>query len=133
VDELYRSVGDYAALHAERLASLPRPRVVLVRLERAFGAMLVVDSARPNDAAEHDFVMRFRPGPDSPLSEYRQFDAMPRQPVWPGNRNMLGGRICVQPGVRIGAEVLYEPWTCLPTSEAVDFGALQNEPSPRDD
>jgi hypothetical protein len=39
---------------------------------------------------------------------------------------MLGGRICVQPGVEIGAEVLYEAWTCLPTAEAVDIDAVQN-------
>jgi hypothetical protein len=133
VDELYRSVGEYAALHAEQIAALPRPRVVLVRLGRAVGARLIVDSARANDGTEHDFVIRFRPAPDSPLSEYLQFDATPLQPVWPGSRNMLGGRICVQPGVRIGAEVLYEPWTCLPTSDAVDFGTLQNEQSPSDD
>jgi hypothetical protein len=43
------------------------------------------------------------------------------QPVWPRGRAVLGGRLCVQPGVQIGAEILYENWTCLPTSEAVDL------------
>jgi len=33
----------------------------------------------------------------------------------------------VQGGVEIGAETLYEPWTCLPTSEAVDYGELRGE------
>jgi hypothetical protein len=46
---------------------------------------------------------------------------------------MLGGRICVQPGVEIGAEVLFEPWTCLPTSEAVDYGELLRERNTADD
>jgi hypothetical protein len=32
----------------------------------------------------------------------------------------------VQPGVEIGAEVLYEAWTCLPTSEAVDVDSVQD-------
>jgi hypothetical protein len=30
----------------------------------------------------------------------------------------------VQAGVEIGAEVLYEPWTCIPTNEAVEYGEL---------
>lgn len=132
VDELYRGVADYAAANADRIAALPRPRVVLVRLERSIGAMPVVDTAQVIDAAGYSFVMRFRPAPDSPLSEYRQFPASLYEPVWPQSRQMLGSRVCVQPGVRVGAEVLYEPWTCLPTSEAVDFGASQSEPTPSD-
>ena len=125
VDEFFRGVGDYAALHAERIAALPRPRVVLVRAGRSVGAMPVVDSAQASDAEQYGFVLRFRPAPDSPLSEYRQFPATLNEPVWPASRQMLGGRVCLQPGVEVGAEVLYEPWTCLPTNEAVDFGALQ--------
>ena len=39
-------------------------------------------------------------------------------------RYSLAGRLCVQPGVRVGAEVLFEPWTCLPTSEAIDADEL---------
>jgi hypothetical protein len=39
----------------------------------------------------------------------------------------------VQGGVEIGAEVLYEPWACLPASDAVDYGNLQNERDPGDD
>jgi hypothetical protein len=30
----------------------------------------------------------------------------------------------VQPGVTIGAEVLFEAWTCLPTSDAIDVADL---------
>ena len=33
--------------------------------------------------------------------------------------------VSVQPGVQIGAEVLYEGWTCLPTSEAVELDAVR--------
>jgi hypothetical protein len=127
VDEFYRGVDDYATQHADRIAALPRPRVVLVRLDRAVGAMPVLDSPAANDAAEYSLVMRFRPAPDSSLSEYRQFPAAPNQPVWPRSRNMSGGLVCVQAGVQVGAEVLYESWTCLPTNEAVDFGAFQGE------
>jgi hypothetical protein len=127
IDEFYRVVDGYAVLHADRIAALPRPRVVLVRAGRAVGAMPVVDSPDASGAAAHELVMRFRPAPDSPLSEYRQFPAMPNQPVWPEARNMIGGRVCVQPGVRVGAEVLFESWTCLPTADAVDFAAILRE------
>jgi hypothetical protein len=132
VDEFYREVTDYAAVNADRIAALPRPRVVLVRFERSIGAMPVVDSTQVIDAAGYGFMMRFRPAPDSPLSEYLHLPARLNEPVWPQSRQMLGGRVCVQPGVRVGAEVLYEPWTCLPTSEAVDLGASQSEQVPSD-
>jgi hypothetical protein len=125
VDEFYGGIEDYRAAHAEQIAALPRPRVVAVRSGGAFGAMIVLDSA-PDEAAQHRLVLRFRPAPDSPLSDYQHFGARPNQPLWPRGRSMLGGRICVQPGVEIGAEVLYESWTCLPTSEAVDIGSLQD-------
>jgi hypothetical protein len=105
---------------------LPRPRVVLVRLGRSIGAMLVLDSSQ-SDSAEHPLVIRFRPAPDSPLSDLQRFSAMPNEPVWPRSRSMLGGRVCVQAGVEIGAEVLFEPWTCLPASEAVDYTELLRE------
>jgi hypothetical protein len=130
VDEFFRGIGDYAALHADRIAALPRPRVVLVRLDRAIGAMPVLDPPHTENPAAYEFVMRFRPAPDSPLTDYRQFPAVANQPVWPAARNMSGGRVCMQPGVRVGAEVLYEPWTCLPTSDAVDFNALRTEQNP---
>jgi hypothetical protein len=120
VDEFFREVTDYAALHADRIAALPRPRVALVRLEGEIGAMPVLDPPYADDPA-YSYVMRFRPAPDSPLADYRQVPALANKPAWPGGRNMFGGRVCVQPGVRVGAEILFEPWTCLPTSDAVDF------------
>ena len=132
VDEFYRGIEEYRAAHAEQIAALPRPRVVAVRRGGAFGAMLVLDSA-PDEAARHRLVMRFRPAPDSPLADYQHFSAMPNRPVWPRGRSMLGGRICVQPGVEIGAEVVYEAWTCLPTSEAVDIDSVQDDLNPADE
>jgi len=132
VDELYRGVEDYASQHAEEIAALPRPRVVLVRSRGSLGAMLVLD-AESNDAAGHELLIRFRPAPDSPLSDIQGFNVAPNEPAWPRGRTMLGGRICVQGGVEIGAEVLYEPWRCLPASDAVDYGALRNERDTRDD
>jgi hypothetical protein len=132
VDEFYGAIDDYAARNADRIAALPRPRVVLVRAGRSIGAMPVVDSAQAS-GAPYRFVMRFRPAPDSALSEYRQFDATLGEPVWPASRSMLGGGVCVQPGVRVGDEILYEPWTCLPTSEAIDFSALRAEQNPAAD
>jgi len=132
IDEFYRGLEDYAAQHADRIAALPRPRVVLVRFGRTVGAMIVTDSPQ-GQSEEHSFVIRFRPAPDSPLTDYQRFDAAPSVPVWPSGRSVRGGRLCVQPGVEIGAEVLYEPWTCLPTSEAMDYGALPRGENPADD
>lgn len=130
VDEFFRSVTEYSEQHAERVAALPRPRVVLVRAASSVGAMIVLD-APSSEAGVDGFVLRFRPRPDSPLSDYRQYPAFENVPVWPRARNMASSRICVQPGVEIGAEVLYEPWTCLPTSDAVDFaGFAPGEESP---
>jgi hypothetical protein len=127
VDDFYRSITAYEAQHVDQVAALPRPRVVLVRVGRRVGAMVVLDPTHTEDAATQDFVMRFRPAPDSDLSDYRQFPAVARRPVWPSARSMSGGRVCVQPGVYVGGEVLYEPWTCLPTSDAVDFEAWGSE------
>jgi hypothetical protein len=132
-DEFYRAVSDYGAAHAAELAALPRPRVVLVRSGRAVGAMALIDapaegdSPAGRDAAERDLVMRFRPSPDSALSEYRQLPALPGRPVFPGTRYSLAGRLCVQPGVRVGAEMLFEAWACLPASDAIDAGDLGDE------
>jgi hypothetical protein len=123
VDEFYRGIEEYAAANADRIAALPRPRVVLVRLGRSVGAMLVLEASQ-NDSADHPLVIRFRPAPDSPLTDLQRFSATPNEPVWPRSRTMLGGRVCVQAGVEIGAEVLFEPWRCLPTSEAVDYDEL---------
>jgi hypothetical protein len=123
-DEFYRAVSDYGAAHAAELAALPRPRVVLVRSGRAVGAMAVIDAPANGDGAQRDLVMRFRPSPDSALSEYRQLPALPGRPVFPGARYSLAGRLCVQPGVRVGAETLFEAWACLPTSDAIDAAEL---------
>ena len=125
IDELYRRVDEYASLHADEIAALPRPRVVLLRSRGSIGAMLVLDSAR-SYAAERELVIRFRPAPDSSLADLQQFTVEPNEPAWPRSRTMRGGRICVQGGVEIGAETLYEPWSCLPTRDAVDYGDLQD-------
>jgi hypothetical protein len=125
VDEFYREVEAYAALNAERIAALPRPRVVLVRVGRAIGAMPAVDAPQEADST---FVVRFRPAPDSPSSEFRQFATVANEPAWPRPGDVRGGRLCVQAGVNVGAEVLFEPWACLPTSEAIEFGAPLEEP-----
>lgn len=130
VDELYRGVDGYAAAHAEEIAALPRPRVVLVQSRGSVGAMLVLDSARGGGAEAHELVIRFRPAPDSSLADLQRFEVEPNEPAWPRSRTMRGGRICVQGGVEIGAETLYEPWTCLPTRDAVDYGELQRARSP---
>ncbi|HEX5047289.1 MAG TPA: ABC transporter permease [Gammaproteobacteria bacterium] len=128
-DEFYRSVEAFGAAHADELAALPRPRAVVVRAGGRFGAMAVIDGTPiegPDAAAagSPELVMRFRPAPDSSATEYRQLPAVANRPVWPGARYGFAGRLCVQPGVTVGAEVLFEAWTCLPTSDGIDAADL---------
>src|SRR5262249_8248952 len=82
----YRGVTAYAAAHADEIAALPRPRTVLVRSGRRVGAMIVLDAAAGGEAESPPLTIRFRPGPDSPLSEYRQLPAVVNEPVWAGPR-----------------------------------------------
>lgn len=124
VDEFYRGIDDFATRNAARIAALPRPRVVLVRLGRSIGAMALIDGTSA-DGSDTEFVLRFRPAPDSALSEYRQYTARVRQPVWPRDSDRAASRVCVQPGVLIGDEVLYETWRCLPVSDAVDLADVR--------
>ena len=131
-DEFYRRVTEYGDAHAAELAALPRPRVVLVRASRGIGAMAVIDDPADAAASSAELVMRFRPAPDSSYTEYRQLSAAPNAPVWPGRRYGFAGRLCVQPGVTVGAEVLFEPWTCLPTSDAIDADSLDDAASAAD-
>jgi hypothetical protein len=43
----------------------------------------------------------------------------PGQPAWRHTSQIAGGEACVQAGLALAAgNVLYGPWTCLPTGDA---------------
>jgi hypothetical protein len=121
LDEFFRNVSEFAEEHAERIAALPRPRVRLVRIADRIGAIAVIDS-RPGSGTPQ-IVLRFKPEPDSPSHLFRQADAVAGVPSWLRRTEIAGGRVCVQPGLEVGdEELLFEPWSCIPTSDAETFG-----------
>jgi hypothetical protein len=150
IDELYREVSAYADAHADRIAALPRPRVIVVRRDGGYGVVTVLDAHDEHRGSPDDeradmqdgdrgdvrdvergnlvtgnlLVLRFRPAPDSPLTTFTQVDAVPGRVVPLAPQRIAAGRVCVQPGVRIGMHVLFEPWSCLPLSEAAPNGTI---------
>ena len=106
---------------AEQHDALPRPRVTLLKAEGWYGAKALVDSPLPK---EWSLVLRFRPGPESAFSTYDTFNVEPDQPHWREAQSIRKAQLCVQAGVRMPhGNVLYEPWSCLPVSEAVQWTA----------
>lgn len=116
LDEFFRNVSAFAEEHAERIAALPRPRVRLVRVGDRIGAAAVLDLRR---GPPPGLVLRFKPEPASPIRLFRQTPVQPGVPVGVPPTHVVNGRVCVQPGVEIGDQVLFEPLTCLPVSDAL--------------
>jgi len=119
IDEFYREVKAYGALHVDRIAKLPRPRMRVVTDGKRTGVLIVVD-----DAIEYGqgLRVRFKPEPDSARDLIEQEGAWPHEPIWRDDYQIAGGRICAQVGIWLpGNQVLFEPWTCLPTRGAVQW------------
>jgi hypothetical protein len=122
-DAFFREVARDETARAEEIAALPRPRVGLVKRDGSIGARAFVDhSARqePEAVAQATrLTLRFKPAPDSGFDDYEVFRVQPGESVWRQRRDIQGGRICVQAGLLLPPDqVLYEPWMCLPTSDA---------------
>ena len=111
VDEFYRGISEYAALNADRVAELP----AATRRARAPRAHDRRHACPPSAAREPPAGVQLRHA----LSA-RAGQPVDRVPAVSGDaesaglgsrgRDIAGGRVCVQPGVNVGAEVLYEPW-----------------------
>jgi hypothetical protein len=119
LDEFFRDVEAHAEANAERIAALPRPRVRLVSVGNRIGAIGVVDA---RFGPPPRLVLRFKPEPTSPTRLFSQTRAVPGRPVVVPPTHIVAGRVCVQPGVEIGDEVLFEPLTCIPVADAEPFG-----------
>lgn len=119
VDEFFREVEGQAKEHAEALLELPRPRVVLLTAMGWYGAKAVVDQPL---AEGWKVVLRFRPGPESDSSTFDSYDLAPDQPQWREAASIRKAQLCVQAGVRLPqGNALYEPWACVPVSEAMEW------------
>jgi hypothetical protein len=114
-------VAEDAQLHASELAALPRPRVRLVRLADSVGVQALCDMENA-EQAPRTFHLRFKPGRDSGFERYDYRIAIGDRPVWRPASRIRQGEICVQVGLPLGdGRVLYEPWTCLPTTDAAPW------------
>ncbi len=120
-DEFYRTVATFADANAERIATLPRPRVRLVRSQGYIGVLPQFDRTVADAARQREIALRLKPEPDSPLSLVRAESRRPGQPAWIDPTWLGGGRVCIQPGIAIGGETLFEPWICLPVGDAVEW------------
>jgi hypothetical protein len=124
VDEFYREVSGYAKAHASEIAGIPRVRVRLVSHEDEFGVQALVDEAADEDLK---LQLRFKPEPDSALDLMENVAAVPFEPAFREDIEIAAGKICVQAGVVWGTQVLFEPWVCLPTADAVEWSPLEEE------
>ena len=104
--------------NADVVLTLPRPRVVLISSEGWYGAKAMVSQPL---APGWKVVLRFRPGPESDFSTYDTYSLAPGAPQWRDQASIRKSQLCVQAGVRLPeGNVLYEPWACLPLSDAIE-------------
>jgi ABC-type transport system involved in multi-copper enzyme maturation permease subunit len=130
-DEFYREVAAERDEHAGEIAQLPRARARVVVNGEAFGVQVLTDRPLSESQSLH---VRFKPEPDSDLDDIDAQRAEPNVPVWRNSRWIRGGAICVQPGVMVAPmQVLFEPWTCLPTADASEWEGAERGKEFEDD
>jgi hypothetical protein len=119
-DELFREVAKDAEQRRAEIAAIPRLRVRLVRDDDgAIGVQVLVD---PEGAAVDRLLIRFKPEAESSFDDYEAYRASPDEPTWRDADEVMNATVCAQPGLPIPPDqVLYEPWTCLPVSDAEPF------------
>jgi hypothetical protein len=118
IDQLYREVTKNAAALAPQIAALPRPRVRLVSSHGWIGAQALLDGEHDAERLER-VVLRFKPTPSSSFDTFDTVNVAPGEPAWRDLSQISGAQVCVQAGLALAAgNVLYKPWTCLPTRDA---------------
>jgi hypothetical protein len=117
IDELFREVAKDVEQRREEIAAIPRLRVRLVRDDAGLiGVQVLVD---PEGAAVDRLLLRLKPEPESSFDDYEAYQASPDEPHWRSPEHLMNATVCAQPGLAIPPDqVLYEPWTCLPTADA---------------
>lgn len=124
-DAFFREVEADSEKFEDELSELPQPRAVLLSADGWYGAKAVPDVPLPKGWA---LSIRFRPGRDSPFSEYDTFNVAVDQPAWREARRIRNGQLCVQAGVKLPeGNVIYEPWECLPVDEAIPWNPKQKQ------
>lgn len=120
IAELFKEAAADAQLHAHELAAVPRPRVRLVRRDDTIGVQALCDTATPEPTLRI-FELRFKPHRDSDFDRYESTTVVGARPTWRPKSQIQRGEICVQVGVPLAQRILYEPWTCLPVSDAAPW------------
>jgi len=124
LDGLGRELERQAERHAAELAALPRPRVRLIRTQSGrIGVEALIDDWHVWDGSVRgrSIRLRFKPARESSLREYDIARGTPGEAVLRPEAKIRSAQICVQAGVQLDDGVLYEPWDCLPTRDAVDW------------
>ncbi|QNA87995.1 hypothetical protein G4G28_04995 [Massilia sp. Dwa41.01b] len=126
LDDYARHLKGLEAKYARQIAQLPRPRGSLVEQEDededgAYAIALRFDLPVPEDAT---VLVRYRPGKSADSSSYRhRYASRSESGTYSAAVPMdliTRGEICFQPGIRVEAVMMYEPWVCLPVDPASD-------------
>jgi hypothetical protein len=124
-DDFFGGVEKTLVARREDVDAIPRPTTKLVTHDGWFG---IEASADPADRWPQ-LVVRFRPGPDSPLNEYDRVWVRNGDVAWRELELIQRRRLCFQTGLRLSKKAtLFEPWTCLPLSSAAPW-----EPKPAEE
>lgn len=116
-DDYTRRLKAWEAEFAARIATLPRPRVSLVRRPGSIGLDLKLSASLPEGWFG---VLRLRPAEDSPLEQYVTIRMGGEGQAWMPESAAVGGRVCFQPGVGSREVGILEAWQCLPVDAAAE-------------
>jgi hypothetical protein len=113
-DDLFAGLA--AKLDEDRatIEALPRGRARLVTKDGWYGVEVSVPEGNGSQ-----WAVRFRPSPDSPLTEYDRVWVQNGEVAWREAGRIARQRVCFQVGLSLGGRaLLYEPWACVPISAA---------------
>ncbi|MCA2981088.1 MAG: ABC transporter permease subunit [Myxococcaceae bacterium] len=117
-DDFFAAVERTRLERRAELNALPRPEVRLVSFDENYG----VEARLPDAVAGASVVLRFRPGPDSPVDAYERVWVPSGHIAWRDPSTLQGRRVCFQAGVPLSERsVLFEPWGCLPLAAAAPW------------
>lgn len=109
--------------------ALPRPTAKLVTQDDWYGVEV---HAEPEEEFPR-LVVRWRPGPESPLNEYDRVWVRNGDVAWRESELIQRRRLCFQAGVQLTRKAtLFEPWSCMPMSSAAPWEPKPQEPAPEE-
>ncbi|MBL8920193.1 MAG: ABC transporter permease [Myxococcaceae bacterium] len=117
-DDFFGAVEKTLTEQRAAIDALPRPRTMLVTHDGWYG---IEASTEPAEGWP-TVVLRFRPGPASPLNEYDRVWVRNGEVAWRELELIRRRQLCFQAGLRLSRKAtLFEPWACLPLSSAAPW------------